>query len=222
MKIVTQAATLTALVYLFGVASAAYPQSGGGSGGSAGGAWAAQSTGGAAGGGANGGANGAGSATSGSGATASPAPPEPAAARRTARPRCPARAARSATKDRSDKAQHEQLFDQHAAGRASPPARTIRPWVRRRAPAPQQCSADRHRDCRRGADPSPHQPPCLALVIIGATDLRSPDKPCSRARTSGSCPIPDTPQPHNKPGLSGSKTGGPPAVRSTDATAPLP
>jgi len=51
MKIVTQAATVTALV-LFGVASAAYAQSGGGSG--------------------SGSSGGTGSATSGSGATASP------------------------------------------------------------------------------------------------------------------------------------------------------
>ena len=71
MKIVTQAATLTALV-LFGVASAAYAQSGGSSGGGSGGGSAGGASGGAAG-GANGTTGmGVGSATSGSGATASP------------------------------------------------------------------------------------------------------------------------------------------------------
>jgi hypothetical protein len=73
MKPVTQAATLAALI-LFGIGSAAYAQSGGGSsgGGSGGGSSGAGSAGGSA-----GGANGRtgasmGSATSGSGATASP------------------------------------------------------------------------------------------------------------------------------------------------------
>jgi len=77
MKFVTQAATFTALA-LFGIASAAYAQSGGSSGGgsgSAGGAAGGTSAGGSAGGGANGSTGmgaGTGSATSGSGATASP------------------------------------------------------------------------------------------------------------------------------------------------------